>query len=57
VKIWNLQSPEVANLWGHGVMNLRNYEIRNLWNSGIYWSSSSEVVAHEDFLNKRLMNQ
>jgi hypothetical protein len=55
--ILNPRSTEVANLWRHRVMNLWNYEIGNLWNSGIYWSSSSEVVAHEDFLNKRLMNQ
>jgi hypothetical protein len=63
--ILNLRSPEVANLWRsgilnlrilevanllrHRVMNMRNSEIGNLWNSGIYWSSNSEVIAHEDF--------
>jgi hypothetical protein len=32
-------------------MNLENHEIGSLRNSGICWRSSSEVVAHEDFLN------
>jgi hypothetical protein len=32
-------------------MNQENHEIGSLRNSGICWRSSSEVVAHEDFLN------
>jgi hypothetical protein len=35
-------------------MNPRSHEIGNLWNSGIYWSSNSEVVAHDGFLNKEI---
>jgi hypothetical protein len=49
--ISNLRSFEMANSWRPEVMNLQNHEIASLRNSGICWRSSSEVTAHEDFLN------
>jgi hypothetical protein len=49
--ISNLRSFKVANSRRPEVMNLQNHEIGSLRNSGICWRSSSEVTAHEDFLN------
>jgi hypothetical protein len=49
--ISNLRSFEVANSRRPEVTNLQNHEIGSLRNSGICRRSSSEVTAHEDFLN------
>jgi hypothetical protein len=35
-------------------MNLQNHEIGSLRNSGVFRSSSSEIVAYEDFLNREI---
>jgi hypothetical protein len=46
-----MRSFEVANSRRPEVMNLQNHKIGSLRNSGICRRSSSDVTAHEDFLN------